>query len=423
MLLNFLSAGVRKFNFASGVSVSTADARTILDAKDLTIEQGTSYTDVIFSGEGVLSNLGGASLQSLSDFLAEGLGLDTTFVPEYADALALVQLGITFPQGITLQTTTETTISQSDANTLVNAGVKFQGLFNVSFAKDSSITEAANLTAVSNLISAGLRPVASDGQKITISGSSSDPLYIRPTDWNALKDYVNLENASLVLTRSSDFLTAFGDLTSNQSFWESQTQFSKFAVPLSVTPVYSQLKTLADLNTTRSGDGTTPISIVRVSKSGDAFTELDTNISIRISSTTDLDAVDASSLKNSGVDIVDVLGVPLTVSQIQNFLSNDAPLLQNAQLLISNTNVSEASALLQQSFDRDIFDAGISGFGVATGTSTTADVWKVFSDSYDNLSGDSNSATTRIFDGGIITGAGALTSGVGQVLDRLGRAG
>ena len=414
---------MKKFNFSSGVSVSTTDARTILDAKDLTVEQGTSYTDVIFSGEGVLSNLGSASLQSLSDFLAEGLGLDTTFVPEYADALALVQLGITFPQGITLQTTTETTISQSDANTLVNAGVKFQGLFNVSFAKDSSITEAANLTAVSNLISAGLRPVASDGQKITISGSSSDPLCIRPTDWNALKDYVNLENASLVLTRSSDFLTAFGDLTSNQSFWESQTQFSKFAVPLSVTPVYSQLKTLADLNTTRSGDGTTPISIVRVSKSGDAFTELDTNISIRISSTTDLDAVDASSLKNSGVDIVDVLGVPLTVSQIQNFLSNDAPLLQNAQLLISNTNVSEASALLQQSFDRDIFDAGISGFGVATGTSATADVWKVFSDSYDNLSGDSNSATTRIFDGGIITGAGALTSGVGQVLDRLGRAG
>ena len=49
--------------------------RTILDAKDLTIEQGTSYTDVIFSGEGVLSNLGDASLQSLSDFLAEGLGL------------------------------------------------------------------------------------------------------------------------------------------------------------------------------------------------------------------------------------------------------------------------------------------------------------------------------------------------------------
>ena len=418
-----LSAGVRKFNFASGVSVSTSDARTILDAKDLTIEQGTSYTDVIFSGEGTLSNLGSASLQSLSDFLAEGLGLDTTFVPEYADALALVQLGITFPQGITLQTTTETTISQSDANTLVNAGVKFQGLFNVSFQKDGSITEAANLTAVSNLISAGLRPVAPDGQKITISGSNSDPLYIRPNDWNALKDYVDLENASLVLTRSSDFLTAFGDLTSNQSFWESQTQFSKFAVPLSVTPVYSQLKTLADLNTTRSGDGTTPISIVRVSKSGDAFTELDTNISIRISSATDLDAVDASSLKNSGVDIVDVLGVPLTVSQIQNFLSNDAPLLQNAQLLISNINVSDASALLQQSFDRDIFDAGISGFGVATGTSTTADVWKVFSDAYDNLSGDSNSATTRIFDGGIITGAGGLTSGVGQVLDRLGRAG
>ena len=303
-----LSAGVKKFNFSSGVSVSTSDARTILDAKDLTVEQGTEYTDVIFSGEGVLSNLGSASLQSLSDFLAEGLGLDTTFVPEYADALALVQLGITFPQGITLQTGTETTISLSDATTLVNAGVKFQGLFNVSYAKDGSLTETENLTAVSNLISAGLRPVSGDGQKITISGSVSDPLYIRPTEWNALKDYVDLENASLVLTRSSDFLAAFGDLTSNQSFWQTQTQFSKFAVPMSVTPVYSQLKTLADLNTSRSGDGATPISIVRVSKSGDAFTELNTNISIRISSSSDLDAVDASSLKNSGVDIIDVLG-------------------------------------------------------------------------------------------------------------------
>ena len=60
--------------------------------------------------------------------------------------------------------------------------------------------------------------------KIAISGSSSDPLYIRPTDWNALKDYVNLEGVSCI--NSSDFLAAFGDLTSNQSFWESQTQFS-----------------------------------------------------------------------------------------------------------------------------------------------------------------------------------------------------
>ena len=106
-------------------------------------------------------------------------------------------------------------------------------------------------------------------------------------------------------------------INSNESFWQTQTQFSKLVVPMSVTLVYSQLKTLADLNTSRSGDGATPISIVRVSKSGDAFTELNTNISIRISSSSDLDAVDASSLKNSGVDIVDVLGVPLSVSQIQ----------------------------------------------------------------------------------------------------------
>ena len=66
------------------------------------------------------------------------------------------------------------------------------------------------------------------------------------------------------------------------------------------------------------------------------------------------------------------------------FLGNDAPILQNAQLLISNANVADASALLQQSFDRDIFDAGITGFGVAAGTATTADVW-VFSDAYDDL--------------------------------------
>ncbi|MEL0215793.1 MAG: hypothetical protein VW948_08545, partial [Burkholderiaceae bacterium] len=145
-------------------------------------------------------------------------------------------------------------------------------------------------------------------------------------------------------------------------------------------------------------------------------------ISIRISSSSDLDAVNAASLKNSGVDFVDVLGVPLTVSQIQTFLSDDAPILQNAQLLISNDNVAEAAALLQQSYDRDIFDAGITGFGVAAGTAATADVWKVFSDAYDDLVSGASS-DTRIFDGGIITGAGTLTSGVGQVLDRLGRAG
>ncbi len=85
------------------------------------------------------------------------------------------------------------------------------------------------------------------------------------------------------------------------------------------------------------------------------------------------------------MDIVDVLGVPLSVSQIQNFLSNDAPVLQNAQLLISNENVSEASNLLQQNFDRDIFDAGV---WVWSGS------WyfyygrclESFSDAYDNLS-------------------------------------
>ena len=89
---------------------------------------------------------------------------------------------------------------------------------------------------------AGLKPVSSDGSKVTISGTNSNPLYIRPTEWNALKDYVDLENASLVLTRSSDFTTAFGDLTGNPSFWETQTQFSKFAVPLSVTPFTASLK-------------------------------------------------------------------------------------------------------------------------------------------------------------------------------------
>ena len=418
-----LSSGVKKFNFSPGISISTSDARTILDAKDLTIEQGVSYTDTIFSGEGVLSNLGDASLQSLSDFLAEGLGLDTSFIPEYSDALALVQLGITFPQGITLQTTADTTITLSNANILVNAGVQFQGPFNVIFEKESSSSESQNLTAVSNLVNSGLRPTTSDGQKISITGSNSEPLYIRPTEWNALKDYVDLGNASLVLTRSSDFLTAFGDLTNNETFWTSQTQFSKFAVPMSVTPVYSQLKTLADLNTKRGSDGVDPISLVRVSKTSNSFSELNTDISIRISSQADLDAVDVVSLKNSGVDSVDVFGVPLSVSQIEKFMSESAPLLQNAQLLISNANVSDASALLQRSFDRDIFDAGITGFGVASGTSTTADVWKTFSDAYDSLAGDANSATTRIFDGGVITGAGGLQSGVGQVLDRLGRAG
>ncbi|OUW06093.1 MAG: hypothetical protein CBD16_00510, partial [Betaproteobacteria bacterium TMED156] len=249
------------------------------------------------------------------------------------------------------------------------------------------------------------------------------PLYLSPDEFSSLKELVEFQNASLVLMRSSDFDTAFGDLTTNQSYWEAQIAFSKFAVPLSVTPPYSKFSTLANLNSQREESGVQAISIVRVSKSGDEFTELDTNISVRLSNSSDLDTIDVSSLKNSGVDLVDVLGVPLSVSQIQSFQSNDAPNLQNGQLLISNDNISDAATLFTTSADRNIFTAGIESFNVATGTSATADVWKVFSDAYDSLSGDSNYLTTKIFDGGIITGSGSLESGVGQVLDRLSSGG
>ena len=66
---------------------------------------------MIFSGHGTLvDNLGGASLQSLSDFLAEGLGLDTSFVPEYSDVISSV--GITFPQDVTIQSVDDATIGK-----------------------------------------------------------------------------------------------------------------------------------------------------------------------------------------------------------------------------------------------------------------------------------------------------------------------
>ena len=57
----------------------------------------------------------------------------------------------------------------------------------------------------------------------------------------------------------------------------------------------------------------------------------------------------------------------------------------------------------------------------STGTSTQQMYGRFFR-CLRSLAQDPNSATTRIFDGGIITGAGSLTSGVGQVLDS-GRAG
>ena len=420
---DLLNAGVTKFNFSSGVSITTDNATLIMDAKDLMVAQGTSYSDTIFSGSGVLSELGSATLQSLSDYLAEGLGLDTSFVPEFSDALALVQLGITFPQGITIQGTEATSVTQSNAELMVDAGVSFFGDFNVIYSKDGSLTEAENLIKIKSLVQAGLTPTSSGGGLIQVSGTEASPLYLSPDEFSSLKDLVEFQNASLVLMRSSDFETAFGDLTTNQSYWESQTAFSKFAVPLSVTPPYSKFSSLASLNSTRQDGGLDSISIVRVSKSGSNFTELDTDISVRLSTASDLDTIDVSSLKSSGVDYVDVLGVPLSVSQIQRFQSNDAPVLQNGQLLISNANIDEAATLFTVSADRNIFAAGIESFSVASGSSATADVWKVFSDAYDTLSGDSDFLSKKIFDGGVITGSGSLSSGVGQVLDRLGRGG
>ena len=64
---------------------------------------------------------------------------------------------------------------------------------------------------------------------------------------------------------------------------------------------------------------------------------------------------------------------------------------------------------------RDIFDAGVTGFGVAAGTATTADVWKAFSDAYDDLVSGASSDTRLIWMVGIITGAGGI------VLVELGR--
>ena len=63
----------------------------------LNAEKEESFSDEIFF-HGYRPSAGDICID-----IGAGLGLDTSFVPEYADALALVQLGITFPQGITLQ--------------------------------------------------------------------------------------------------------------------------------------------------------------------------------------------------------------------------------------------------------------------------------------------------------------------------------
>ena len=420
---DILNAGIDTISFASGVSISTDDARTILEAKDLTVSQGKSYSDVIFSG-GTLSNLGSVSLQSLSDLLEEGLGLDTSFVPQFSDALALVQLGITFPQGITLQTSTSTIISNDDATSLVSAGVSFQGSYSFDFVKDGSLSEAENLSSLLNFMNSGLVPNLSNGTKISLSGTSSNPLYVTTAEKDLLKDYVTFDAATLVLMRSSDFSSVFGDLTTNASTWSSQSEFTKLGVPLSVTPNYSHIKDLASVNSSRSlSDGLQPISIQRIAKSSDTFTDLDSELILRISKSADLDTVSAVDLKNSGVDKVDVLGVPLSVSQAEKFLSNSAPILTNAKLLIDSSNISEAATLTESSSgDRTIFGAGIDAFSIASGTSATADQWKRFSDVYDSV--PEHSASTKIFEGvGTITGAGSLSSGVGLTLSRLSTGG
>ena len=98
------------------------------------------------------------------------------------------------------------------------------------------------------------------------------------------------------------FITgAFGDLSTNASFL-GKSDHSSRNLPFRFLSrqFYSQLKSLADVMHTFAvpvKSRTAPVSLVRVSKSGDSFSELNTSISIRISSSSDLDAVNAASLK------------------------------------------------------------------------------------------------------------------------------
>ena len=78
-----------------------------------------------------------------------------------------------------------------------------------------------------------------------------------------------------------------------------------------------------------------------------------------MSSQADLDAVNVESLKNSGGS-VDVLGVPFC-SPDSKVLSSNAR-LENAAFN-KQSKCIRCRNTLQQSFDRNIFDAGVSGLG------------------------------------------------------------
>ena len=58
---------------------------------------------------------------------------------------------------------------------MVNAGVSFSGSFSVSYTKDTSLTEAENLSSIKSLVQAGLSPVSSGGGLIQVSGTESSP--------------------------------------------------------------------------------------------------------------------------------------------------------------------------------------------------------------------------------------------------------
>ena len=417
-----LQAGVREVSIPSGVTLTVAQAQTLVEAKTLLTQADSSaFTGSLFSGMGTLSDAGSLSLSSLNSLISEGVSLPAGYSLTYAQVVDFVNSGGSFPGTFTLSGSSTVVSGVTEAQTLINAGVKFASgaRINLSSGSDTASTDATDATLFTQLAKAGLTlDFGGNTSYQTLTGSDSNPLWLTRSDAQYLASKgVLFSGAGIGASTAADLVL----LASEAATWQ-QAGITHIGMTSSLAPSYSQIQTLVS-----SG-----FDLSRVFVTTNGLVSSDASFTLRITSAADLakitldaSVVTPSALKSAGVDVLDLLGLTLTLDQAKKFLAADTSTsvkLTNAQVAISSAaefDYASANGLA-------LFEAGVSSFNLVSSSSWNASVSAGLADdlivAY-KAAYDTTFVPSAVFSGGTIASADGVANNVGSTISELVGAG
>jgi hypothetical protein len=305
----------------------------------------------------------------------------------------------------------------TEAQTLINAGVKFASgaKINLSSGSDAASTDASDAILFAQLAKAGL---TLDFGGNTTYQTLTGPLWLTRSDAQFLSSKgVLFSGVGIGVSTAADLVL----LASEATTWQ-QAGITQMGMTASLSPSVSQVQTLVSRG----------FAIDRVVVTTGGLVSSDTSFTLRVTSTADLARITAdgsvvspTALKSAGVDVLDVLGLNLTLDQATKFVASDTSTsvkLANAQVSIT----SAAQFAYASANGLALFEAGISSFNLVSSTSWDASVTAGLADdlvvAY-KAAYDVTTVPATVFSGGTIGSADGVTNNVGSTLSELVGAG